>query len=109
MKKILNFILLLIVFAFLFTAYKYTVIRKGMSFYFMEKNPPTFQEVYVDVTDWTLKDYALHPGISAFLITQGVKKDTIEIKTKVMETIEKHKKEMEKMIKEEEEEKEEEK
>lgn len=102
MKKIINFILLLIVFAFLFTAYKYTVIRKGMSFYFMEKNPPTFEEVYVDVTDWTFKDYALHPKISAFLITQGVKKDTIEIKTKIMDSIEKHKKEMEKMIKKEE-------
>ena len=98
MKKILNIVLLLIVFGFLFISYKYTVIRKGMSFYFMEKNPPTFQEVYVDVTDWTFKDYALHPKISAFLVAQGIKKNSIEIKTKVMETIEKQKKEMEKMI-----------
>lgn len=98
MKKILNIVLLLIVFGFLFISYKYTVIRKGMSFYFMEKNPPTFQEVYIDVTDWTFKDYALHPKISAFLVAQGIKKNSIEIKTKVMETIEKQKKEMEKMI-----------
>ncbi|BBB32676.1 hypothetical protein TTHT_1144 [Thermotomaculum hydrothermale] len=104
MKKVLNIILLLIVFTFLFTAYKYTVIRKGMSFYFMEKNPPTFQEIYVDVTDWTIKDYATHPKISAFLVTQGVKKKTIEIKSKVLETIEKHKEEMKKMIEEEEDE-----
>ncbi len=102
MKKILNIVLLLIVFGFLFVSYKFTIIRKGMSFYFMEKNPPTFQEVYVDVTDWTFKDYALHPKISAFLVAQGIKKNSIEIKTKVMETIEKQKKEMEKMIEKEE-------
>lgn len=102
MKKIFNIILLLIVFGFLFLSYKYTVIRKGMSFYFMEKNPPTFEEVYVDVTDWTFKDYALHPKIAAFLVAQGIKKNSIEIKTKVIDTIEKQKKEMEKMIEEEE-------
>jgi len=100
MKKILNIILILIVLTLVFIAYKYTVIRKGMSFYFMEKHPPTFEEVYIDVTDWTIKDYALHPKISAFLVAEGVKKTTIDIKSKVMESIEKHKKEMEKMIKE---------
>ncbi len=102
MKKILSIVLLLIVCGLLFVSYKYTVIRKGTSLYFMPKNPPTFEEVYVDITDWTFKDYALHPKISAFLVAQGIKKNSIEIKTKVIDTIEKHKEEMEKMIEEEE-------
>ncbi|GEM_PF-1570481 len=102
MKKILSIILVILVFALLFTAYKYTVIRKGTSFYFMKKNPPTFQEAYVDVTDWTLKDYAKHPKISAFLVASGVKGTSIKVKDKlklnIMDKIEKQKEEMEKVI-----------
>ncbi len=98
MKKILSFLLIILTVVFIFTAYKYTIIRRGISFYFMEKNPPTFEEIYIDVTDWTFKDYAMHPKISAFLIAAGAKKKYIEIKTDVMKKIEKNKKEMEKMI-----------
>ena len=103
MKKIFTLVLILIVAGFLYTSYKYTVIRKGMDFYFMEKTPPTFEEIYVDVTNWTFKDYALHPKISAFLVTKGVQRNYKKIKIKVLDTIEKQKKEMEKAIEESEE------
>jgi len=102
MKKIFNIILVILVLAMLFTAYKYTIIRKGTSFYFMKKNPATFQEIYVDITDWTLQDYAKHPKISAFLVASGIKGTSIKIKDKlklnIMDKIEKQKEEMEKAI-----------
>ncbi len=103
MKKVFSFLLILLVAAFLYTSYKYTVIRKGTDFYFMEKNPPAFEEIYVDVTKWTFKDYALHPKISAFLAAKGVERTYKKMKIKVLDAIEKHKKEMEKGIEESEE------
>ncbi len=102
MKKVFTLILILLFAVLIYTAYTYTTIRKGNKFYFMKKNRPTFDEVYVDVTDWTFKDYAIHPEISAFLIASGVRGKYIKIKPDIMKEIEKKKKEMEKMIEKEE-------
>jgi len=86
MKRLIALILVIfVVAAGLFVSYKYLTIRKGMDFYFMKKDPGTFEQVYVDVSHWGPKDYILNPKISAFLATQGVKNAGKNISDKVEE------------------------
>lgn len=90
MKRLIALILVIfVVAAGFFVSYKYLTIRKGGDFYFMKKDPGTFEQVYVDVSHWGPKDYVLNPKISAFLATQGVKKTGEKISDEVEEGWEK--------------------
>ncbi len=92
MKKFIALIIVVFVIAGgLFLSYSYLTIRKGSDFYFMKKDPGTFEEVYVDVSHWGPKDYVLNPKISAFLAMQGVKNTGKKFSDKVEEGWEKTK------------------
>ena len=75
MKRLIVLAIVVVLCAgFGFFSYRYLVIRDGGQFHFMEKNPGTFDRVFVDVTDWTPRDYLMEPGIAAFLAGEKIRK-----------------------------------
>ncbi len=92
MKRLIVLAIVVVLCAgFGFLSYRYLVIRDGARFHFMEKSPGTFDRVYVDVTDWTPRDYLMHPGIAAFLAGEKIRKKGAVAKDKVSDGIEKTK------------------
>ncbi len=88
MKRIVASItLLVIIVAFAGVSYKYLTIRKGSHVYFMKKSPGTFDRVYLDVSQWSFIDYGIHPKISAFLATKGVRRNENEWKKELQKKI----------------------
>lgn len=74
-----------------FFSYRYLVIRDDGRFHFMEKDPGTFDRVYVDVTDWTPRDYLMHPGIAAFLAGEKIRNTGKDAKEAVADGMDKAK------------------
>ena len=74
-----------------FISYRYLVIRDGGKVHFMEKNPGTFDRVYVDVTDWTPKDFMMNPGIAAFIAGKAITGTGDDVKEAVRDGVEKAK------------------
>lgn len=89
MRRIITLVVLIvIIISFSFVSYRYLIIRNGMSVYFMEKSPHTFEQVYMDVTKWTFRDYALHPKISTFLAAKGVQRTGRNLEKKLKKGME---------------------
>ncbi|MCK7474228.1 MAG: hypothetical protein MZV49_13295 [Rhodopseudomonas palustris] len=49
-------------------SYKYPLIRDGSRLYVMEKDPGTFDRIFVDVSGWDARDFARHPVIGAHVM-----------------------------------------
>ena len=92
MKKLIGLlVVLLLVGGVGFVSYRYLVIRDGGNIYLMEKDPGTFDRVYVDVTDWTPKDFMMHPGIAAFIAGRKLQKTGNDLKDAVEDGLDKTK------------------
>ncbi len=73
MKKFLaiTIILLILIGAGAFFAGSYTVVQTEEELVFLEKESFQYENVYLDVRDWTVNDYAEHPNILKGLINKG--------------------------------------